>query len=201
MFWCEQGVRIFRVDNPHTKAFRFWEWVIAEVRKDYPDAIFLAEAFTRPKVMYRLAKLGFTQSYTYFAWRNTKAELTQYFTELTRTEVAEYLPPQPVAEHAGYPDRVSAIRRPTGLHGAPGACRDARAPTTASMARRSSFAKMSRGSPAARSISIRKSTRSEHWDLDEARQPERVHRAGEPDSARQSGAAQRPQLAFSPRRQ
>jgi starch synthase (maltosyl-transferring) len=93
LFWCEQGVRIFRVDNPHTKAFRFWEWVIAEIKKDHPETIFLAEAFTRPKVMYRLAKLGFSQSYTYFTWRNTKAELTQYFTELTRTEVAEFFRP------------------------------------------------------------------------------------------------------------
>jgi starch synthase (maltosyl-transferring) len=93
LFWCEQGVRIFRVDNPHTKAFNFWEWVIAEVKKDYPETIFLAEAFTRPKVMYRLAKLGFTQSYTYFTWRNTKAELTQYFTELTRTDVIEFFRP------------------------------------------------------------------------------------------------------------
>src|SRR5918993_991980 len=93
LFWCEQGVRIFRVDNPHTKAFNFWEWVIAEVKKDYPETIFLSEAFTRPKVMYRLAKLGFTQSYTYFTWRNTKAELTQYFTELTRTDVIEFFRP------------------------------------------------------------------------------------------------------------
>ncbi len=93
LFWCQHGVRIFRVDNPHTKAFRFWEWVIAEVKKDYPETIFLAEAFTRPKVMYRLAKLGFTQSYTYFTWRNTKAELTQYFTELTRTDVVEFFRP------------------------------------------------------------------------------------------------------------
>jgi starch synthase (maltosyl-transferring) len=89
-FWCEQGVRIFRVDNPHTKAFPFWEWAIAEIKKNYPDALFLAEAFTRPKVMYRLAKLGFSQSYTYFAWRNTKSELTQYFTELTQTEVSDF---------------------------------------------------------------------------------------------------------------
>jgi starch synthase (maltosyl-transferring) len=93
LFWCEKGVRIFRVDNPHTKAFRFWHWVIAEVKKDHPNTIFLAEAFTRPKVMYRLAKLGFSQSYTYFTWRNTKSELTQYFTELTRTEVAEFFRP------------------------------------------------------------------------------------------------------------
>jgi starch synthase (maltosyl-transferring) len=93
LFWCDQGVRIFRVDNPHTKAFAFWEWAIAEVKKDYPDALFLAEAFTRPKVMYHLAKLGFSQSYTYFAWRNTKWELTQYFTELTQTDVIEFFRP------------------------------------------------------------------------------------------------------------
>ena len=90
VFWCDQGVRIFRTDNPHTKAFPFWEWVIGEVKRDYPDALFLAEAFTRPKVMYRLAKLGFSQSYTYFAWRNTKSELTQYFTELTQTEISDF---------------------------------------------------------------------------------------------------------------
>lgn len=93
LFWCERGVRIFRVDNPHTKAFRFWEWVIAEVKKEYPETIFLAEAFTRPRIMYRLAKLGFTQSYTYFTWRNSKSELTQYFNELTRTAVAEFFRP------------------------------------------------------------------------------------------------------------
>ncbi len=93
IFWCEQGVRIFRVDNPHTKAFPFWEWVIAEIKKQHPDTLFLAEAFTRPKVMYRLAKIGFTQSYSYFAWRNTKAELTEYFTELTQSEVKQYFRP------------------------------------------------------------------------------------------------------------
>jgi starch synthase (maltosyl-transferring) len=93
LFWIEQGVRIFRVDNPHTKPFHFWEWLINDIKKDYPEVFFLAEAFTRPKVMYRLAKLGFSQSYTYFAWRNTKWELTQYLTELTRTEVREYFRP------------------------------------------------------------------------------------------------------------
>ncbi len=92
-FWIDKGVRIFRVDNPHTKPFRFWEWLIGEVRKDHPDIIFLAEAFTRPKVMHHLAKLGFTQSYTYFTWRNTKAELMEYFHELTQTEGREYLRP------------------------------------------------------------------------------------------------------------
>jgi starch synthase (maltosyl-transferring) len=91
--WIEQGVRIFRIDNPHTKPFAFWQWLIAEVKRQWPEVIFLAEAFTRPKVMYRLAKLGFTQSYSYFAWRNTKSELAQYFTELTQGEVREFLRP------------------------------------------------------------------------------------------------------------
>jgi starch synthase (maltosyl-transferring) len=89
-FWIDQGVRIFRVDNPHTKPFAFWEWLIPAIKRDFPEVIFLAEAFTRPKVMYRLAKLGFTQSYTYFAWRNTKWELMQYFTELTQTGVRDF---------------------------------------------------------------------------------------------------------------
>jgi starch synthase (maltosyl-transferring) len=93
LFWIEQGVRIFRVDNPHTKPFCFWEWLLTDIKKAYPDVIFLSEAFTRPKVMYQLAKLGFTQSYTYFAWRNTKWELTQYLTELTQTDVREYFRP------------------------------------------------------------------------------------------------------------
>ena len=93
LFWINEGVRIFRVDNPHTKSFAFWEWVIAEIKRDYPDVLFLAEAFTRPKVMYRLAKLGFSQSYTYFAWRDTKWELTTYFTELTRSTVREFFRP------------------------------------------------------------------------------------------------------------
>jgi starch synthase (maltosyl-transferring) len=93
LFWIEQGVRIFRVDNPHTKSFAFWEWVIGEVKRSYPDVIFLAEAFTRPNLMYRLAKLGFTQSYTYFTWRNAKWELTQYFTELAESGVREFFRP------------------------------------------------------------------------------------------------------------
>jgi len=92
-FWIEQGVRIFRVDNPHTKPFAFWEWLINGIRNAHPDILFLSEAFTRPKVMHRLAKLGFTHSYTYFAWRNTKDELTEYFTALTRSEGREYFRP------------------------------------------------------------------------------------------------------------
>ncbi len=93
LFWIDQGVRLFRVDNPHTKPFRFWEWLIREIKEVYPETVFLAEAFTRPKVMYHLAKLGFSQSYTYFAWRNTKWELSQYFSELTQGEAREYFRP------------------------------------------------------------------------------------------------------------
>jgi starch synthase (maltosyl-transferring) len=93
LYWIEQGVKIFRVDNPHTKSLRFWEWMIGTVKEKHPEVIFLSEAFPRPKVMYYLAKAGFTQSYNYFAWRNTRHELTEYFTELTRTEVKEYFRP------------------------------------------------------------------------------------------------------------
>jgi starch synthase (maltosyl-transferring) len=90
LFWAGKGVRIFRVDNPHTKPVAFWEWMITGVQALYPDVIFLAEAFTKPKMMKALAKAGFTQSYSYFTWRNTKAELIEYFTELTQTEMKDY---------------------------------------------------------------------------------------------------------------
>jgi starch synthase (maltosyl-transferring) len=92
-FWVDQGVRIFRVDNPHTKPFPFWEWLIADIQDRHPDTIFLSEAFTRPKVMKALAKLGFSQSYTYFTWRTTKAELSAYMAELTRYPEREYFRP------------------------------------------------------------------------------------------------------------
>jgi starch synthase (maltosyl-transferring) len=93
LFWAEHAVRIFRVDNPHTKPVAFWEYLITGVREKYPDTIFLSEAFTRPKMMKALTKAGFNQSYTYFTWRNTKHELTEYFTELTQTEMSEYFRP------------------------------------------------------------------------------------------------------------
>jgi starch synthase (maltosyl-transferring) len=93
LFWAERGVRIFRVDNPHTKPVAFWEYLITGVREKYPDTIFLSEAFTRPKMMKALAKAGFNQSYTYFTWRNSKQELIEYFTELTQTEMSEYFRP------------------------------------------------------------------------------------------------------------
>jgi starch synthase (maltosyl-transferring) len=92
-YWIDQGVRIFRVDNPHTKPFSFWEWAIGEIKQRHPEVLFLAEAFTKPAVMYRLSKLGFSQSYTYFAWRNTKQEITKYFSALVETEVREYFRP------------------------------------------------------------------------------------------------------------
>jgi starch synthase (maltosyl-transferring) len=93
LFWIRHGVRIFRVDNPHTKPFAFWEWLIAEIHRHHPDVVFLAEAFTRPAVMQRLAKLGFSQSYTYFTWRTTKAELSEYLTELSQTERVDWFRP------------------------------------------------------------------------------------------------------------
>src|SRR5260370_946120 len=92
-FWREHGVKIFRVDNPHTKPVQFWNWLINEVQTIHPEVIFLAEAFTRPKMMKALAKAGFTQSYTYFTWRNSKLELTEYLTELTQTPMREYFRP------------------------------------------------------------------------------------------------------------
>ena len=93
LFWLEEGVRIFRVDNPHTKPFAFWRWLIADIKTRHPDTIFLSEAFTRPKIMHELAKLGFAQSYTYFTWRNTKSELTEYMTELTTPPVCDFFRP------------------------------------------------------------------------------------------------------------
>lgn len=93
LFWAKQGVRVFRVDNPHTKPFVFWDWLIKEVRQKHPDVIFLSEAFTRPHLMYRLAKGGFTQSYTYFTWRDTKKEFIDYLKEIAQTEIAEFFRP------------------------------------------------------------------------------------------------------------
>jgi starch synthase (maltosyl-transferring) len=92
-YWIAQGVRVFRVDNPHTKPFALWQWLIGDVKHAHPDAIFLSEAFTRPRPMHRLAQVGFTQSYTYFAWRNTKQELTDYFTELSQAPARDYFRP------------------------------------------------------------------------------------------------------------
>ena len=116
--WADRGVKVFRVDNPHTKAFHFWEWAIGEIKKTNPDVVFLAEAFTRPHIMAYLAKIGFTQSYTYFTWRNFKWELEQYMTELTKTELKNYFSPNfwpntpdinPEPLHV--PDRATYLQR------------------------------------------------------------------------------------------
>jgi starch synthase (maltosyl-transferring) len=120
LFWIDKGVKIFRVDNPHTKSFNFWGWAIREIKKEHPDVIFLAEAFTRPKVMYNLAKQGFTQSYTYFTWRNSKYELETYLNELVNSKAREFFRPNfwpntpdilpeflQVANRAGYIQRLA----------------------------------------------------------------------------------------------
>jgi starch synthase (maltosyl-transferring) len=116
--WCKLGVKIFRVDNPHTKPTAFWHWLIAEVRRNYPETIFLAEAFTRPAPMYELAKIGFQQSYTYFPWRNTKHELESYFKELTHGEAREFFrgnawpnTPDILTEHLQHGGRAAFIHR------------------------------------------------------------------------------------------
>ncbi|PJB16472.1 MAG: alpha-1,4-glucan--maltose-1-phosphate maltosyltransferase, partial [Flavobacteriaceae bacterium CG_4_9_14_3_um_filter_33_16] len=93
LYWIDCGIHVFRVDNPHTKPFYFWNWIITNVKAKHPDVIFLAEAFTRPKIMAQLAKQGYTQSYTYFTWRNTKHELIEYVEELTKSELREYMQP------------------------------------------------------------------------------------------------------------
>lgn len=93
LYWIDQGITVFRVDNPHTKPFPFWEWVLTDIKRDHPETIFLSEAFARPRILHRLAKLGFTQSYNYFPWRNSKWEITEYLTELTHSDCREYLRP------------------------------------------------------------------------------------------------------------
>ena len=93
LYWIDCGINVFRVDNPHTKPYYFWNWVISEVKQKHPDVIFLAEAFTKPKVMARLAKEGYTQSYTYFTWRNSKHEFIEYLNELTQSELKEFMQP------------------------------------------------------------------------------------------------------------
>ena len=116
-FWCDRGVRIFRVDNPHTKAFAFWEWMIADIQQRYDGVIFLAEAFTRPKVMQRLAKLGFTQSYTYFPWRNWTGELREYLEETSHATVDWFRPnswpntPDILTEHLQHGGRPASMQR------------------------------------------------------------------------------------------
>ena len=115
LLWVERGVKLFRVDNPHTKPFPFWEWAIADIRRTHPDVVFLSEAFTKPKVMYKLAKIGFSQSYTYFTWRNTKYELTEYLTELDHPGTAGLLPAALLRQHARHQPGLPAERAALGV--------------------------------------------------------------------------------------
>ena len=122
--WISHGVTIFRVDNPHTKPLPFWERLLAEIAETDPQVIFLAEAFTRPAMMHALAKIGFHQSYTYFTWRNSAAELTEYLTELSGPAAA-YMRPNFFVNTPGHPGRLPAARQPRRVPGARRAGRDA----------------------------------------------------------------------------
>jgi starch synthase (maltosyl-transferring) len=178
----QQGVTIFRVDNPHTKAFPFWEWVIAaEIKRDHPEVLFLAEAFTRPKIMYRLAKLGFSQSYTYFPWRNGKAEITAYLTELAQTPVREFFRPN---QWPNTPDILTEFLQIGGRAAFRSACcwplRWAR--TTASTARLRAAGACA-GQAGSEEYLNSEKYEIRHWDLESARQPASAHRAGSTPSA------------------
>ena len=195
-FWIAEGVRIFRVDNPHTKPFAFWEWAIGRIKRDHPDVLFLAEAFTRPRVMHRLAKLGFSQSYTYFAWRNTKAELTEYFTELTRGPGRDYFRPNCWPNTPDILHRIPATGRARRLHVPPRAGRDAvrelrdlRSGLRAARAR-AARARI-RGVPGLGEI------RAAPLGPRPRRQPVRIYRARQRGPARQPGAAKRRRLCAS----
>ena len=165
LHWVAQGVTVFRVDNPHTKPVGFWEWLIAEVQREHPETVFLAEAFTRPAMMALLAKAGFSQSYTYFTWRNTKAELTEYMTELTRSELPQYFRPN---FFANTPDILHAYLvaggRP-GVRGAPRAGRDALAGLRPLLGLRALRERAAQPRPA-RSTSTPRSTSSRSARLD-----------------------------------
>ena len=192
-FWIEHGVRIFRVDNPHTKSLRFWRWMIAEVKQQYPDAVFLSEAFTRPKVMYSLAQAGFDQSYTYFTWRNTRDELTEYLTELTQTEVREFFrpnlwpnTPDILPELLQYGGRSAFMSRFV-----------LAATLGASYGIYSGYeALRSRGVARARGVPGFGEVPDPPPRLGAIRQPRTLHHALEPHPSRESGAALRPPAAL-----
>jgi starch synthase (maltosyl-transferring) len=115
LLWVDHGVKVFRVDNPHTKPTAFWEWMIREVQQRHPEVVFLSEAFTRRARLVGLAKAGFTQSYTYFTWKNTRWELEQFIGELLTPVQREVVRPEPLRQHAGHPARVPPARRPAGV--------------------------------------------------------------------------------------
>ncbi len=198
-FWAAEGVRIFRVDNPHTKPFGFWEWAIARIKQDHPDVLLLSEAFTRPKVMHRLAKVGFTQSYTYFTWRNTKRELTEYFTELTRSPGCDYFRPNcwpntpdilpeylQLGGRAAFMSRLVLAATLCANYGIYG--------------RAYELLENTPREPGAEEYFESEKYELRHWDVSARRQPRRVHRPRERRAARQSGAAERRRPALHSRR-
>ena len=159
VFWIAHGVKIFRVDNPHTKPFRFWEWALADVKREHPDTIFLSEAFTRPKVMRYLAKSGFSQSYTYFTWRNSEGGAERVLHRADAHRRARVHAAEPLREHAGHPARVPAARRPAGVRGPADPRGDARRQLR-HLQRLRAVPRTCRSSRAARSTSTPRSTRS-----------------------------------------
>ena len=183
--WIERGIRIFRVDNPHTKPIPFWRWLIADIQREHPDVIFLSEAFTRPKMMQQLAKVGFTQSYTYFTWRETRDELREYFTELTQTQMREYFRPEPVHQHAGH-QPAPPRPWPAGVRHPQRAGRHARQQLRDLLrlgAVRERAARRSRGVPQQREV------RDPRPRLGRGRQHQAAARRAQPAAPRMAGAA------------
>ena len=202
LFWVEQGVHVFRVDNPHTKPFPFWEWLIARGQARAPRRDLPGRGVHPAEVMHRLAKLGFTQSYTYFTWRNTKHELTEYFTELTQTDVREYFRPNFWPNTPDILHRVPAVRRPAGVQRR-GWCwprRSARA--TASTARPSSWSSTRPCEPGSEEYLDSEKYQLRSWDLDRPDSLARAHRpASTPSAARTRRCSDRPDLRFHADRQ
>ena len=187
-FWIGEGVKIFRVDNPHTKAFPFWEWAIGELKHAHPDVLFLAEAFTRPKVMHRLAKLGFSQSYTYFAWRNTKHELTEYFTELAHGRGRDYFRPNV------WPNTPDILTEALQFGGRPVFM--ARLVLAATLAANYGIygpayelMEAAPRDPGGEEYLDSEKYQLRHWNLERPDSLRALHRPGEPHPARESGAA------------
>ena len=190
LFWIGEGVRIFRVDNPHTKPVVFWEWLIGEIHDRHPEVVFLAEAFTRPRMMEKLAKVGFSQSYTYFTWRSSKEELTEYFTELCQGPSSDYLRPNLFTNTPDInPPLLQTGGRPAFMQ------RAALAATLGSAYGIYSGFELCefRGPAGARGISQFGEIRDPASRLERAGQYTRLYRAAEPDPPRESGAPRFPQ--------